>query len=358
MSRTLAARYSCEPVCIGDQVFPVTVLWQNRKELIPPDTILGTLDSPAEDPQILTKSPILTETQYASARIFIKKMYEAGPIKYEGLEYCMSTIDLTGSIPRIDGRFGWYYDNILTQYAMEWELKKAIKEHGLNALARDRGGGILPLREAVELGRNPLVNGNGRCTAMTVSMLMVFERPEPERGMWTLIKRRSKAVGVSAGMLHVMPAGMFEVKNRPENWSVRSAVWREMLEEVYKEKEQQGRGVPEFEDHILRKQPLRFLSRVLEEGGAEISVTGICCDLLNLRPEICTVLFVRDAGLTKVRKMKVNWEYQEEGPAGSFGTPWKRIDRDIQRVKVGEIVPTGLCCFELGRMWLRQRHRL
>ena len=351
VSRALAHRYSCEPVCIGDQAFPVAVLWQNGNDLIHPDKILGALD--CSSTERLISSPTLNVTEYAAARAFIQPIYEAGPIKTEGLEYCMNAIDLSGALPRVDGRFGWYYDNILTQYAMEWELKKALKEHGVEALAPNRAGD-LPLREAIEQGRNPLIDGANRCTAMTVSMLMVFERPE--QGLWTIIQRRSSAVGLSAGMLHVVPAGMFEVKNKHERWSVQSAVWREMLEEVYNEQEQQGDGIPGFEDHIRRKEPLLFLSRLLEKRRAEFSLTGICCDLLNLRPEICTVLFVRDAGLTEVRAMSVNWEYEKQGPAGTFGTPWNRIDSDMRKVRAGEMVPSGVACFELGRHWLRRRH--
>lgn len=265
----------------------------------------------------------------------------------------MTDVDLTGALPRIDGRFGMYYDNILTQYAMEWELKKALKEYDHLALARNRVG-TMPLREAVELGRNPLLDGRERCTAMTVSMLMVFERRM--QGLWTIIHRRSRMVGLSAGMLHVVPAGMFEAKNKSERWSVKTAVMREMLEEVYIEEEQQGDEITGFEDDMVSKKPLQFLFPLIENGRAELSLTGTCCDLLNLRPEICTVLFVPDAGLAEVQKVRVNWEYEQRGEPGIFGTPWDRIEAKLQNAKVGEIVPSGVACFELGRTWMRERH--
>jgi DNA-binding winged helix-turn-helix (wHTH) protein len=350
-SRALAARYACDPVSIGNQIFPVAILWQNKSEVIHPDSILRTLDfGSSTDP--LVSSPTLDETQYALARLFIQSKYTRGKIKHEALEYCMTSIDLTGSLPRIDGRFGLYYDNILTQYAMEWELKKALKIEGHLALARGRIG-TLPLREAIEFGRNPLLNGMGRCTAMTVSMLMVFERPG--QGLWTLIHKRSIKVGLSAGMLHVVPAGMFEVKNPREKWSALKAVKREMLEEVYDEEEQQG-GEAGFEDSLEHKKPVPFLSQLIDEKKAELSLTGICCDLLNLRPEICTVLYVPVAGLTEDRDMHVNWEYERPGPRDNFGTPWDLVEVDMQKVRVGEMVPSGVACFELGRTWLRTRH--
>jgi hypothetical protein len=352
-SWALASRYERKPLTIGDQAFPVTILWQNRKSLIPPDDILGTLDY--SKPEYLSSSPTLSVTDYALARKLIKLIYTAGPVKHEGLEYCMTSINLNGSLPRIEGRFGRYYDNILTQYAMEWELKKALKEHGQLALERNRVG-MLPLREAVEFGtnQNPLLDGGMRCTAITVSMLTVFERRE--QGLWTIIHQRSKEVGLSAGMLHVVPAGMFEAKNKGERWSIRTAVMREMLEEVYNEEEQQSEEIAGFEDDMVSKKPLQFLLPLIENGHAELSLTGICCDLLNLRPEICTVLFVPDAGLAEVQKMHVNWEYEQHGDPGNFGTPWDRIDAKLQNAKVGEIVPSGVACLKLGRTWMRERH--
>jgi DNA-binding winged helix-turn-helix (wHTH) protein len=352
-SRALASRYAREPVVIGDQAFPVTILWQNRKSHIPPDDILGTLDY--SQSEYLASSPTLGVTEYALARKFIKSIYTAGPVKHEGLEYCMTSIDLNGSLPRIDGRLGRYYDNILTQYAMEWELKKAMKDHGRLALDRNRVG-MLPLREAIEFGTNPnpLFDGRQRCSAITVSMLMLFERRG--QGLWTVIHQRSRTVGLSAGMLHVVPAGMFEAKNRNEKWSIRTAVMREMLEEVYNEEEQQGEEITGFEDDMVSKKPLQFLFPLIEKGLAELSITGICCDLLTLRPEICTVLFVPDVGMAEVQKVHVNWEYEQHGDPGNFGTPWDRIEEKLQNVKVGEIVPSGIACFELGRTWMRERH--
>ena len=136
------------------------------------------------------------------------------------------------------------------------------------------------------------------------------------------------------------------------------SLWREMLEEVYNEEEQQGRGVAMFEDPILRKQPVRLLREMLADGRAELSITGICCDLLNLRPELCAVLFVRDQAFSEMREMVVNWEYVEEGPAGEFGVRWNRIQERMKTIVVGDMVPSGVACLVLAREWLLQRHQL
>ena len=349
-SRALALRYNCEPLRVGDQAFPVTLLWENKDRVIHPDEILGTLDPFLGHP--FARSPILNRQEYAAARRFVKSILEASPIKYEGYEYCMTRIELSGALPRIEGKIGYYYDHILTQYAIAWELKKALKEHGFPVLSH---GGHLPLRDAVEIGGNPLINANGRCAAMSVSMLMVFERPE-QGGFWTVLCRRSRDVASNAGLIGVVPAGMFEVKNTADQWSVQAALWREMLEEAYGEVEEQGNGVPNFEDYLTQKEPLRTLSKWIKRKQAEFSIPGICCDLTNLQIEICTALYVRGASLGAIRPMKVNWEYDLRGNTGSFGTPWNQIAVQMGNTRVGEITPTAAACIELGRNWALKRH--
>jgi hypothetical protein len=349
--RSLAKRYECEPFSIADELFPVTRLWHNEDKLIHPDQILGTLDkSPQEK---LAKSATLSPVEYAQARQLVEKELTQGPIKHEGLEYCMTQVKLGGLLPRIDARFGHYYDTVLTQYAIAWELSSALKKYGSRALDMDAQR-ILPLREAAGRDGNPLHFGTQRTAAISVSMLLVFERPR--KGLWTVICRRSKNVAVSPGMLHVVPSGMFEAINPADQWSVQDALWRELLEELYGEKEQQGDGLPCFEDDLVNKKPIRTLTRLILEGQAELSITGVCGDLLNLQTEICTILFVRDASFAKNRRMKANWEYDLTGNPGSFGTPWNQIDIWMRNLKAGTITPTGLASLEMGRGWLQRRH--
>lgn len=346
----LEERYSCSAFKLGRRRVPATVLWENPDQLIAPNEVLGDLDSAV--PSSLTRSPILDTNDYRRARALIKEKYESGPVKYEGLDYRMTRIDVSDP-PKVHGAFGWYYDNILTQYAMEWELTRALRRES-GSIADRLQNAQLPLREAIEIGRNPVVDGGGRCTAITVSTLLVFRR---EHDYWYLLRRRSAAVGVSAGLLHVVPAGMFEAPNSGDPWSVELNVWRELLEEVYNEKEQHGSGSAELPDSIRNKEPIKTLLQLLKEGNAEFAVTGICCDLLNLRPEICTVLFVKSPDFCGARRMDINWEYEPEGPSGKFARPWKTIDRVIDE-EHGSFVASGAVCLGLGRQWIRKRHGL
>ena len=348
----LEQRYRCTALSLGKMLIPATVIWKNVRDVVRPDSILGKLD--LTPPVPLSRSATLLD-DYEKARSFIKSKYGSGKIKYEGCDYCMTRIQFVDGRPKILGAFGLYYDNILTQYAMEWELKKALLAGGLSGIATLRNKGVLPLREAIEGEGDPLKSGHGRCAAITISTLLIFKRRSGNFSC--LIRRRSIEVGVSPGMLHVVPAGMFEACNTGDNWSVELNVWRELLEEVYNEKELLGTGFAENVDHVWQREPVRLVCDLLEKGPTEFSVTGIVCDLLNLRPEICTVLFVPDPAFVEKRQMRVNWEYEPEHRFGMFSVDWNRIDEVIgtDGPKYG-IAASGAACIALGREWAKQRH--
>jgi len=268
----------------------------------------------------------------------------------------MNTIDLSAEIPLISGAFGLYYDNILTQYALEWELKKAIIE-GINDFSHLSIQNTLPLREAIEDFGNPLIVGTGRCTAITFSTLVVFKRSDGD--LYTIIARRSHAVGVSPGLHHVVPAGMFEAPNIGDKWSIQENIWRELLEELYDENEQIGCGKSEIKDYIREQPPINLLIKLIDEGAAELVITGICCDLLNLRPEICTLLYVPDSTFVESRKMILNWEYENNKEIGNFAIPWKQLSGHLKYLaSTGSLVPSGAACISLAQNWLRERHSI
>ena len=227
--------------------------------------------------------------------------------------------------PRLHGAKRRYYDNLLTQFAIEWELKRALADVGGNRIDVLQRPGTLPLREAAEKQGNPLIEGSGRCAAISISTLLVFKRPNLTYHF--LLKRRSRHVLVSPGVLHVAPSEMFESKHQDDHWSVEMNVWREILEEVYDKEDQQGDGYPDLGDHILGERPIKVLIDLIGEGSAEFSVTGFFCDLLSLRPEICTVLFVKDPVFSMAGRMKLNWEYEPDGAAGIIVRRWEDCRR-------------------------------
>jgi hypothetical protein len=300
----LGRRYGRPPIAVEGALLPITALWTNTDVVVNPDDLLGKLD--LNDPAPLLQSATLTTAEYHEAREFISRECGRGPIKRENLGYRMTSIDLTQGTPRIDGAFGWYYDNLLTQYAIEWELRCALSRTatGLGSIARP---GSLAMRESVESGRDPTTDGGGRCAAITVSTLFVYSGAD--ENLYTILRRRSHSVMVSPGLFHIVPGGMFEAWNN-EPWSVVMNIWTELLEEVYDLPELMGTGENRSRHHVLGIPPIPLVRSLVREGKAELSVTGLTCNLLNLKPEICTVLYVRDSSLAvNGPEMKLNWEF-------------------------------------------------
>src|SRR5262249_15975391 len=106
----LERRYNCTAFSLAGKRLPVTVLWRHQAELVSPDSVLGKFDQTPPAP--MQQCALFGPSEYGKARAFIKAQFETGPIKYEGVNYRMVVIHATAGLPRIDGAYGFYYDNI------------------------------------------------------------------------------------------------------------------------------------------------------------------------------------------------------------------------------------------------------
>ncbi len=360
----LEERYKCTAFTHAGVRYPVTILWKNTSRDDHgqyAQSVLGTLES--EEVVCIERSPILSPEEYSAARLLLKETLEDERNPEEAMNYTMTRIENTRGGPRIHGAVGWYYDNLLTQIAMEWELTKSLLTYGASGIARLRNRGALPLREAMEAQcTNPLWEGTGRCASLAVCTLLVYQKDGEH---WYLLRRRSKKVAIKQRMLHVVPASMFDALNLNDKWSIENNTWRELLEEVYDERREQS-SVARLYDHMLTISPIPWLKRRLGKS-VTLTVTGICCDLLGLRTEICTVLYIRDEKFWSERAAQFNWEYETRAPKGRFAIRWDKLDDTLRdeskrnenpEVDRRGIVPAGAVCVELAREWLQRNFGL
>lgn len=339
----LEKRYDVEAFVFENLKTPATLVWSNTKAMIDPELVLGRLD---------TRMPPHGESD---ERRYIRRVLEAGPIKKESIDYRVVRIRTTSDVPKIDCAMGRYYDNVLTQYAIEWETNKLINQFAgkgkekFEAALRDSNS--LPLRTQVEEKGNPLLSGKGRCAVISIMTFFVFRRKD---GLYCIVRKRSADVGMAPDLFHVLPAGVFESTGEDfrHEWSIKLNVYRELLEELYgiKEMSSSSQTAPEY---ILRRRPIPQLEKLLQEKRAYFSITGLCVNLLHFGAEICTVLFVDDEKFIGVRKPEVNWEYRK-GEKGNFGIRLDKLDRFLSRnVEPSLIVPEAAVCIGLGRKWIR-----
>jgi hypothetical protein len=138
---------------------------------------------------------------------------------------------------------------------------------------------------------DPVCDGQRRSAAVAVSTLIAFY--DDER-LTLLLKRRSKTVAVHSGMVHVIPSFMFQPATSylDEEFSVVHNFEREYLEELF------NRAEPEESEgdwqYFYGDSRLRYLRSLIANGNATLLFTGLAVNLLNLRPEICLLLLIKD----------------------------------------------------------------
>ncbi len=204
--------------------------------------------------------------------------------------------DRDGAVEKIEARIGSYFDMVASAGYLEYECLAALSRSPESLSLGD-----LPARRAA-LSRHRsslecLTSGGGVDAALAISTLVVYAR---EGSPWMLLDVRSRRKTEHDEIHHVVPALYFQpVTGTSERgleveWSVRHNVFREYLEEIF--------GMPEVEhepgsvapDYFLRHPNLLLLKEMLEAGTAELRGVALVFDLLNHRPEICTLLLIRD----------------------------------------------------------------
>src|SRR5262249_18800431 len=107
-------------------------------------------------------------------------------------------------------------------------------------------------------------------------------------------RKRSENVAVHAGLIHVIPSFMFQPATPTigREYSLQHNIFREYLEELFDRPDPaHGETDP---DYFLQDPLLLELRELLKTGQAEWYFTGVAVNLLNLRPDICTLLLIKD----------------------------------------------------------------
>jgi len=246
---------------------------------------------------------------------------------------------------RLQCDLGWYFDAIETCDALEWELLTLFGQRNPAAEEFSEFAANLKLRRMLhKFVDDPVTDGKGRSAGVGVSTLVVFNAGNSYR---LLVRERStKGVAVHGGLIHVVPSFMFQpvLGDYDNEFSVTHNVFREYLEEVFGKPEvDRVPGAVRF-DHFYGDPDLKYLVRLIEKGDASLVLTGVAVNLLNLRPEICTLLLIRSpdwyelhgdgrGGLSKV---------SVTGP--EFRAPWEANSermRALQNVTLDNVVESS-----------------
>jgi hypothetical protein len=266
--------------------FPVGVLPLDPRAVDDPDALVGELvprpaDRPVLEPRV------------------VEAIKRRGSGIWDGTTFSLSRLAFAGAnVASIDAYIGSYFDMVSSADYLEYELLAAI----------DRGRGPvglsnLPAREAAlssfDAPRACLVNGGGVDAVLAVSTLVVYAR---EGRYWMLCDVRSGRVAEYGNLYHVAPSFIFQPvtsltgHNLAIEWRVTHNVYREYLEELFDVPEVEHAAGAVAADYFYDHPNLLFLRELLRSGAARLRGTAVIVNLLNHRPEICTLLLITDEG--------------------------------------------------------------
>ena len=286
LHRLLAGTYADLAILEAPQgPFPLGVLPLSPASARDPERLAGALDPTREEPPLLR--PELVEALRRGGA----PIWDCPTFSLTGLSR-----DRNGAVERIEARIGSYFDMVGSAGYLEYECLAALSRSPESLTLED-----LPARRAA-LSRHQsslecLASGGGVDAALAISTLVVYAR---EGSPWMLLDVRSRRKPEHDEIHHVVPALYFQpVTGTSERgleieWSVRHNVFREYLEEIFGMPEVEREQGPIAPDYFLRHPNLLLLREMLDAGRAELRGVALVFDLLNHRPEICTLLLIRD----------------------------------------------------------------
>ena len=332
------------------------------------------------------------ETDWACVdRSFVELRKRAGS-KIENLQtFCLERVYLRDQVPVLRGNLvGYYEDCLATCDAIERELLLAFASNPPNTadvVEFDRfAKANLALRNAakafcVERSASPYLTGIGRSAAIAVSTLLFAKMPD--RSVVTFLGQRSGKTAAHPYLMHVVPSGMFQPIWHWQNpgrsmdsqyysteWSLRNHVLRELAHELF------GRDIhsdlarqpPETPDVIFGYPEVKYLDHLITSGKANLFVTAVLVNLLNLRPEIATVLIIDDPkwydqhsrGTHGLPRFARSWEFLNDVKLVVW-TPTQGDRSQDLRSQLGGVtsrnfVVPGAITFLLGLRFARTSH--
>ncbi|TLD41152.1 MAG: hypothetical protein JETT_2571 [Candidatus Jettenia ecosi] len=353
----LAHRYSHYEILERcGKIYPVAILDKTIRKITYRDPIVMA----PEKWSLETGGFIIRDSAYRAFREF------TGDSIIPNETYRMVNIKQTehGVIIRCDiGRYDLMLD---TCDCLEWEILKVLSETSYwQAMSFEALFKRLELRKYLHAHvKNPLINGTGRSVAIAVSVLTSFFNKEDQ----SFLLGCKSIKGLNAGQMHVIPSFMFQPEQgyRNEEFCLLHNVRREFLEELFGVKAPKGASYRWFFQH----KPIQYLDKMLEAGEAEIWLTGVVVNLMNLRPEICMLLRIKTLQWYAIHssvhtrpgeRIQINEEFAtiHECRGSRKESVSRKFDSDAElfhsaSLNPGDIVPPGAAAFWLGVEALRK----
>ncbi|MBX6751935.1 MAG: helix-turn-helix transcriptional regulator [Micromonosporaceae bacterium] len=245
----------------------------------PEPTVLGT-----EPDSALTRPFATPERRYPRYSTAVRDV--ARPRLLENrLGYRLVSVEPTSTSVKLTFGTTTYFGAVDVAEALAHEFAAAqLGDDGHRPVTTWRGARF---RRAIG---NPFDLGR-RAVLPSIDTLTI--RNSTDGPSFVLHQRSTEDVAVAAGMLHVMPAGVFQPSSiEPDAQVADFDLWRNMMREFSEEflgnPEHDGDGAPARYD----QEPLASLDRAYRAGHIRVYLLGVALDALTLWGELLTVAVI------------------------------------------------------------------
>ena len=260
---------------------------------------------------------------YASYSQIVKKRVVAGD--RPGLMLDRLKCDKNGNVESFQVYLGTYAENVYTSHVLEYELYRAYKKfQGKNVKDYwDKIVKFMKTRNEIDKSVRAdkrlniseekkafLTSGEGRHSLLGVQMLVLMredvksENEKKERYRLFLTKR-SKKMAIAPEYYQLIPSGGFEIfsdcqqeyseKLIRDNLSVGCAVFREYLEEIFRDKNFKVEDNYNLNAALKEDERIQEIEKMLKSGDASFEFLGCVVDLTVLRYELSFVLVIKNS---------------------------------------------------------------
>jgi hypothetical protein len=249
---------------------------------------------------------------------------------------------------------GKYCDILETCDSLEYELLETLAS-GHSLLADIKKRTILRNR-LHSVSPDPIRYGKGRVNGMAISCLLAFMEGADLKMMF--LRRSPDTVAIHSGMKHVVPSGFFEtLGNYERDFNIKDNVLKEYVEELFNFPDFPKNYKPlDIRSHIQDQGPVAYLEKLISKGSASFHITGLAVNLLNLRPEICALLFIRDKEWwdTHYNGSKMKFRFNEEILRNSVLPYSKDDDILLKYLNPQDMIPPGAAATWMGLDKMRE----
>ncbi len=297
----------------GSETFPVISFNLIESQIFDIESILGNL-------KINDKAEVDVHLLEVGGR-YVDFLKQLGRPLSDLPTYSLESVDFGANL-KINCKIGSYFDALSSCDILEWEILSEIENLNEYKSIKEFIEKHLKIRRYVHnlCGSNdPVLHPIGRSAALSISTLILFNRGKDYA--FLVGERSAQGVAIHGDMYHVIPSGIFQptIGDRKNEYSVSHGIFREYLEELFGLKEMETPPAIISYDYFYNNNNLKYIKSLLESGSAKLYLTGFIVNALNLRPEICTMLYIEDpqwfinhsTGNSELERIELNSEWKK-----------------------------------------------